>query len=196
MALLVFGGIAFTATTSTGTGLDAYVENPILGCDQINPLADGSWVYIIGSADSVIDPMQSWNGGYIAGSVTGDDVILGITQITSGPEAFGAGTFLTSLEYDSGVINYVYIRVFDTTGPLTGEICWGESDMFEPDPIFGVAAVDFGTVNVTNTDTFYIIPEPTTANLIVLVGGMIWAMKASIGRKKKKKTEPGDERDT
>ena len=166
--------------------LDAYVLQPILGGDGVTPLADGSWVFIIGTADNVIDPMQTYGGtNFIANSTTGDDIILGIVQIDS---SLGAGTFATTVQYDSSLINYVYIRFFDTNGPLTGMLYWGTSTVFELGVTLGVSTVQFDQNDqlvATNFNNFVIIPEPSTANLLLLVGGMIWAMRASMGRKKK-----------
>ncbi len=167
--------------------LDAYVLQPILGGDGVTALADGSWVFIVGSGDSVLNPMQSIGTNFIANSVTGDDEILGIVQIDS---TFGAGTFATTVQYDSSLINYVYIRFFDTTGPLTGMLYWGTSTVFELGVTLGVSTVQFNPGDqlvATNYNNFVIIPEPSTANLLLLVGGMIWAMRASMGRKKKGK---------
>ncbi|MCO5043740.1 MAG: hypothetical protein M9935_00460 [Kiritimatiellae bacterium] len=170
--------------------MDAFILDPALGCDGSTPLADGSWVYIIGSSDNVIDPMQTYNDGYIANSTTGDDVILGIVQIFSIPAAYPdyQSIFYETVQYDSSVISNVYVRFFDATGPLTGLLCWGESDIFELGITAGVSTVRFDQDNqlvTTHTNNFYIIPEPGTANLLLLVGGMILAMKASIIRKKK-----------
>lgn len=168
--------------------LDAYVLQPILGGDGVTPLADGSWVFIIGSGDSVIDPMMTYGApatNYIANSTTGDDVILGVVFIDS---SLGPGTFATTVQYDSSLIDYVYIRFFDTTGPLTGMLYWGTSTVFELGVTLGVSTVQFDQNDqlvATNYNNFVVIPEPSTANLLLLVGGMIWAMRASMGRKKK-----------
>lgn len=182
VAAACFAAIARAAIVD----LDAYVLQPIIGGDGVTPLADGSWVFIIGSTDNVIDPMQTYGGtNYIANSTTGDDVILGVVFIDS---SLGAGTFYTTVQYESTNINYVYIRYFDTTGALTGMLYWGTSSIFELGVTLGVSTVQFdenGQLFATNYNHFVIIPEPSTANLLLLVGGMIWAMRASMGRKKK-----------
>lgn len=168
--------------------LDAYVLQPILGGDGVTPLADGSWVFIIGSGDGVLDPMQQFGPYYDAYTTTGDDVILGIVQIDS---SLGPGTFATTVQYDSATINYAYIRFFDTTSNLiAGPVYWGTSSVFALGVTLGVSTVQFDDNNqlvATNYNTFVVIPEPGTANLLLLVGGMIWAMRSSMGRKKKKK---------
>ncbi len=194
-ALALFGGLGSTVARAAIVDLDAFISMPALGCDGTTPLADGSWVYIIGSTDNIIDPMQQYGGGdYIANSTTGDDVILGIVQIFSIPVAFPdyQNIFNTNVKYESDDINYVYVRFFDATGPLTGMLCWGESDIFELGITAGVSQVQFDQDNqliTTHTNNFVIIPEPGTANLIFLVGGMILALKASMGSKKKSKTD-------
>ncbi|MCS6771669.1 MAG: hypothetical protein NZ740_06540 [Kiritimatiellae bacterium] len=179
-------GVFLFATTSFAppVSLDAYVLNPIYGCDGVTPLADGSWVMIIGSGDNVINPMQTWGPGYfIADSVTGDDIILAIVPIDS---LFGSGTFGVTITYDSSLVNYVYIRYFDTTNwPIGGTVCWGTSKIFAPTVYLGVAEVRFdpdGSLYSTNVNNFVAIPEPSTANLLVLVGGMILAIRASTKR--------------
>ena len=189
VALCVLGLFAVPARAAI-VDLDAYVLNPILQDDGITPLADGSWVFIIGSSDTNIDPMVSWGTNFIANSVTGDDIILGIVQIDS---LFGAGTFGTTVQYDSTLVNNVYIRFFDTTGPLTGMIWWGTSPMLGPVGVtLGVTTVQFdpdGSLQTDEYDSFVVIPEPSTANLLLLVGGMIWAMRASMARKKEKEEQ-------
>ncbi len=166
--------------------LDAYVLNPILGGDGVTPLADGSWVMIIGSGNNVADPMDTWNvTNLIADSTTGDDVILAIVQIDS---LFGPGTFGVTVQYDSSVINYVYIRFFEFTNwPIVNMVYWGTSAVYSLGVTLGVATVQFdpgGSLVATNYNNFVAIPEPSTANLLLLVGGMIWAMRASMNRKK------------
>ena len=171
--------------------LDAYVEFPILQEDGVTPLADGSWVYIIGSTDNIIDPMGTLGTNFIAGSVTGDDVILGVVQIGDGAIP-NSGMFFSTVKYDSDEINYVYIRFFNTTGPLTGSIWWGTSAIFQLGITLGVSTVVFdqGTNLITNNeDNFVIIPEPNTIHLFILVAGMFWAMRVRM-RRMDEKGEP------
>lgn len=162
--------------------LDALVEYAIL--DNFgSPLADGSWVYIIGSSNAVIDPMFTYGGtNFIADSTTGDDVILGRVQINL--DNYSNGTFFTTVQYDSDQVKYVYIRFFDfTNDPVTGMVWWGTSTIFQLGVTLGVSTVAFdnnGQLAATNYNNFVVIPEPNTANLIVLVAGMIWAMRATM----------------
>ena len=171
--------------------LDAYVTYSIYGPDGTTPLANGSIVYIIGSLNSVVDPPQSYGvTNYIASSVTGDDVILGIVRI--GDNVSSNGTFFTTVQYDSDAIDYVYIRFFDSTNnPPAGMVYWGtSSNYFIGPPTLGVSTVDFNpnTANpliASNYNNFVIVPEPSSANLIVLVAGMAWAMRSSMKRRVK-----------
>ncbi len=183
--------IGVAATRAAIVDLDAYVLNPIYGCDGVTPLADGSWVMIIGSGNNIADPMDTWNGtNLIADSTTGDDVILAIVQIDS---LFGPGTFGTTIQYDSSVINYVYIRFFEYTNwPIVNMVCWGTSAVYQLGITLGVSTVQFdpgGSLAATNMNNFVAIPEPSTANLLLLVGGMIWAMRASMKKKEEEESE-------
>lgn len=189
LALFVLFGLGAASARANDAGLDVLVQSPLYGCDGVTPVADGSWIMIIGSVDSIIDPMAQGGNGYIANSVTGDDVIIGMMQVDAGLRGWGveaAGGF----HIDDSLYNYVYIRVFDSAGPLTGDICWGTSDIVDlpsiQDPGIGnVYFLDVPGFTLTNQDTFVIIPEPSTANLILLVGGIAWAMRTNIRRKKK-----------
>jgi len=159
--------------------LDAYVDLPILSTNG-TPIQDGSWVFIIGSTDTNQDPMATYGGtNLIANSVTGDDVILLAIQI---PYNVGtnSGTFFATTQYESDDINYVYIRFFDTVGPLTGMLWWGTSSMFQLGITLGVSTVQFDQLeqlSVTNYNNFVVIPEPSTLQLFVLVGGVICAVR-------------------
>lgn len=164
--------------------LDALVTYSILN-NSNTPLADGSWVYIIGSSNAVIDPMDSIGTNYISYSTTGDDTILGLVQINL--DNFSNGTFFTTVQYDSDQVKYVYIRFFDFTNSpyVTGMVHWGTSTIFQLGVTLGVSTVAFdqgGQLKATNYNNFVVIPEPNTANLIMLVAGMIWAMRATMRR--------------
>ena len=168
--------------------LDAMVTYAIY--DHLgNPLADGSVVYIVGSGNNVMDPMAAIQptGGtnLVAGSTTGDDVILGQITINSGMTGSN-GTFFTTIHYESTQVGYVYLRFFEFTNnvPVTGLVYWGTSVIHQlsPTPTLGVNSVDFnpnGTLVATNLNNFVSVPEPGTANLLVLVAGIAWAMRAT-----------------
>lgn len=179
---LVASCLAWATARAAIVDLDAYVEFSIMENDGVTPLADGSWVYIIGSGNSVADPIRDVWGApptdLIPNSVTGDDVILGIVQI--GQDVISNGTFFTTVQYDSLEVSYVYIRFFDTTNyNITGMLYWGTSAVVQLGVTLGVSTVQFdpgGSLVATDYNNFVVIPKPTTGNLIVLVAGMIWAM--------------------
>lgn len=193
---LVASCLAWATARAAIVDLDAYVEFSIMENDGVTPLADGSWVYIIGSGNNVADPMQTWGApptNLIPNSVTGDDKILGIVQI--GQDVISNGTFFTTVQYNSLEVSYVYIRFFDTTNyNITGMLYWGTSAVVQLGVTLGVSTVQFdpgGSLVATNYNNFVVIPEPTTGNLIVLVAGMIWAMRMSMKKKDGAKTTAG-----
>lgn len=171
--------------------LYAYVSYSIYGPGGTTPLANNSLVYIIGSSNSVIDPMASWGSpatNYIAGTTTGDDVFLGTVRI--GDNVDSNGTFFVVVEFDSDLVKYVYLRFFDwqDNEPVTGMVYWGQSsNFFIGNPTLGVSVVDFNqdapnSLIASNQNNFVVIPEPGTANLLILVAGMAWAMRTSMRR--------------
>ena len=195
LSVLLTAGVVRALTID----LDAWVQYSLLQPDGITPLADGSWVFIIGSDDNVIDPMEPFGDGYIADTVTGDDIILGWIRID--PSTYNnddvEGTFLTTVKYDPTEVQNVYLRFFNTNlNTLTGLISYGYSEVMLLGSTLGVASMQFdqnGSLLADQEDTFVVIPEPTTGNLIVLVSGMIWAMRASMKRKGKKDEQEPDQ---
>ena len=188
---LVVASLGVAAVRAAIVDLDAWVQYSIYQSDGTTPLADGSWVYIVGSFDDVADPMYAFGTNFIAELPTGDDVILGAVQINL--DSFSNGTFFTTVQYESDEVKYVYIRFFEFTNglPITGLVDWGVSTTFQLGVTLGVSTVDFGPDLVADrTDNFVVIPEPTTGNLIILVSGMIWAMRTSM-RGKGKPTDKG-----
>lgn len=179
--------------------LDIFVSNALLS-ENGDPLADGSWVFVYGSGDDVADPMATWGGtNVIAGSTTGDDVILGAFQLTSVADFGVPGFFFNTFQYEDTLVNHTYIRFFNNTnGPvLTGMIYWGESLVYTLSAPLGVANVDVNPNNdlqTTNINNFVIIPEPNTFNLFLLVGGMMWAMRSSMRRQVNKSSNTADHR--
>jgi hypothetical protein len=171
--------------------LDVYVSYSIYQNGGTTPLTNGALVYVFGSSNAVIDPMQSVGTNLVANSTTGDDVFLGAIRI--GANVSSNGTFFGTLTYDSDFVKYVYIRFFDYTNdePVTGMVYWGNSsNYFIGPPTLGVSTVDFNpnTDNpliASNYNNFVVIPEPSSANLIVLVAGMAWAMRSSMKRRVK-----------
>ena len=177
--------------------LDAYVSFSIYDESGNTPLADGSVVYIIGSGNATVDPMSNSGTNLIAYSTTGDDVILGYATIGG---TGSNGTFFTTVQYDDTFVNYVYIRFFDFTNDpydIQGMVYWGQSsNFFLGPPTLGVSTVNFNpdaTLVTSNYNNFIAVPEPNTANLLVLVAGMGWAMRASMkGRRKDEKKKQGE----
>lgn len=185
---LVLCGIGAPKASAYIVDLDVMVLTSLLNCDG-NPLADGSIIMVIGSYDSTIDPMQQHGSDYIANSTTGDDFIIGTMTVDTGLHPYADA--LDTFQVDDSSDFFIYIRVFDSTGPLTGEICWGTSIMTNlysiPDPgLGGVYYFEVPAFQLTNKDTFVVIPEPSTANLLLLMGGMTWAIRANTRRKKKR----------
>lgn len=189
----------FSGTTAKAliVDLDAFVDMAILQEDLTTPLADGSWVYIIGSGDATNDGMEVYGGtNLIAGSVQGDDVILGVIQIPLNSTT-NSGTFFTTVQYESDDINFVYLRFFNATSmPITGMVWWGTSSMFQLGVTLGVATVQFDQLDqlaATNLNNFVVIPEPSSMNLFVLIAGMLWTIRARMKRSMQHELEDSSE---
>lgn len=194
--------VAMLGVQAALVDLDALVTYSIYGNDGVTPLANGSLVYIIGSFDAIVDPMYAFGSpptNLVANSVTGDDVILGSVRI--GDNVSSNGTFFTTVKFESTQVRYVYIRYFEYTNAeyVTGMVYWGQSsNWFIGGPTLGVSTVDFDPngnqhLVASNYNNFGVIPEPSTANLLVLVAGMAWAMRVSMKRRVKQAREGGPE---
>jgi len=171
--------------------LDVYVAYPLLDENDI-ALADGMTVLIVGSSNSVNDGMATYGGtNYLATSTQGDDVLLATITINSNTAGF-AGGFFATITYDSDQVSYVYMRFFNAPpGSLTGMIYWGQSTVVQLGVTLGVSTVQFdpdGSLKTTNYNNFVVIPEPSTANLFVLVAGMLCAMRTHMRRKELRET--------
>jgi hypothetical protein len=145
-------------------------------------------VQIIGSSDMLIDPFPSYADGFLAtpGSgpvTTGDDVFIGQVTIDS---SVGAGTFYSAdFSFDSDQVTYLYLRVFDSFGPLTGSIDYGFSGLIGYTSFFGVAEVDFGSgIATTNNATFYIVPEPGSGSLLLVFMSLLFGVRYSMRSRK------------
>jgi hypothetical protein len=179
---------------SATINLQAYITFSLLTSNGLLPLADGSVIYIVGSLDSVQDPMQTYGGpatNYIADSTSGDDVIVGVTAIYAA-DLNSNGTFYAGeFYYDDDLVDYLYIRFFDSPAPITGMVNWGTSPMTNVGDIFdccglSVIEVDFiGNIPATNYNNFVVIPEPSTVNLLVLCGGLFSALGVYARRAKR-----------
>lgn len=170
--------------------MDASVQFTIYDHTGTTALSDGSLVYIVGSVDSVNNGMDAFGptNSLQANSVNGDDIILATVRIGDNVDPL-TGMFQITFQYDASIANFVYIRFFETTNdPVTGFVYYGVSGIQTiPPPSFGVESVVFDpTTNLVASvaTNFVVIPEPGTANLIVLMAGMAWAMRATVkGRK-------------
>lgn len=173
--------------------LDLYVTYSILnhGGGGANVLADGSWVIVVGSADNVNNGMSTYGSStnYLAQSTLGDDIILGCVFI--GDNSFAnTGKFFSTFQYDSSQIGYVYIRYFESKGPLEGMIYWGQSEVTNLGPTnFGVVTIDVSpnsSLIASNFNNFVAIPEPSTGPLIFMTAGILIALRFSRTRRRGK----------
>ena len=173
--------------------LEAYVTfglNSSNGAD----LADGSMIYVMGSSNAINDGMQEWVNsgsptGLIANSTQGDDVFIGVVRVDS---AMGVGgTFYAGPFYfDSDLVNYLYIRIFDTNGVPQGYVNWAVSDVYAGtnyDPVTPVVYIDFNpddNISTTNYDYFYVVPEPGTAQLLMLTASLAYGFRMCFVKKR------------
>ena len=180
-----------SAASAAIVNLSAYVYLALLNEDGTTPLADGSIVQIIGSFDDVIDPMQTYGVSNVTGQVTGDDIILASITINSADLGSNGTFYVSNIYYDSDDINYMYLRFYDSQGPLTGLIYWGESPVTNVEyDAFGSILVDFtGGYSTTNSNVFVAIPEPNTLNFIIMWAGMIAAIRSTRRREARQQIE-------
>lgn len=184
--------LASVATVRAATiNLTGYVTFALLQNDGVTPLVDGSIVQIIGSSNNLAEPMAFAGTNLVANPVP-DDILLATITIDSTALASNGTFFVNNVFFQSDQVNYIYIRFFDTTGPLTGQIAWGESPLFSAtNHQFGSLELDFiGDYAATNINNFGVIPEPGTGNLMLVWLGMIAAMRASIRGSRKKENAP------
>ncbi|MDD3604722.1 MAG: hypothetical protein PHD86_06010 [Kiritimatiellae bacterium] len=182
-------GFCLSATLAQGAlvNLQAYIVFSLFQSDGTTALPDGSIVQILGSTDGSIDPMQEYGttGDYFA-QPTGDDIIIGTIVVDSTILGID-GTFYTGgFYYDNTVVDYMYIRFFDTTiSPIVGNYDWGQSPIFDVDGLDdGVMMfMDFGgSYTASSNDTFVAIPEPSTASLLLLFAGLLCGVRAGMMR--------------
>lgn len=185
-ALAVFF-LSLTVSSGAVINLSAYAYIAFLNFDGTAPLADGSIVQIIGSYDGVIDPMSMAGANYTF-QTTGDDIILATITIDSSQLGSNGTFYVGNIYYESDDVKNMYVRFYDTAGPMTGMIHWGESPMTDVEyDAHGSIVVDFiGGYSTTNTGTFVIIPEPSTINLTIVCFGMLAAIRGSLREDKRK----------
>lgn len=192
---------AMTAHALT-VSLELYVDFNELVDSGNTALADGSIIQIIGSSDGTAGFFQPYGDAYLADTTTGNDVILATTYVGAGgyaeaeiPGRFG---FVFDGDYDITAFPYVYIRFFNTDNfsSLAGNptaLAWGTSDVFRVDlyPIVEdeIYFIDFsegGNLVANQTNTFTVIPEPSSISFFALVGGMAIAMRSQLIRRKRR----------
>jgi hypothetical protein len=197
----VFGVAALlcmsTALSSHGATviLQAFVSFAINDNGNVNPLADGSIVYLFGTdSGTVEDPLEDGNGDLIAQSVQGDNVFLATITIGEGIFSAGTGLFAVAVEVPDN-IEYFYIRFFDTdVHPVQGtDIYWGESDAIQRQFIIdGMYQADFNPDDDLYTDqqdNFVVIPEPGTMQLVLLAGFVVVFLSMKLKRKNAVRSE-------
>lgn len=190
-----FWAVLAAALLAVGTAqgaiinLQAYILYALLNNDGTTPLADGSMVQIIGSSDSVADPMLM-SGTNATGFTTSNDTILATITIQSSALGSNGTFFVGDYYFNSDEVKYMYLRFYDTTNStLTGMVYWGQSPITNAQhDQFGVLEMDFiGGYLATNLNNFVVIPEPGTMNLIFVWVSMVAAMRASMKRDQQKK---------
>lgn len=189
LASLIAGAVVcLSATLAQGAlvNLQAYVVFSLFQSDGTTALPEGSIIQILGSTDGSIDPMQEYGTTDYIAQPTGDDVIIGTIVVDSTILGID-GTFYTgAFYYDNTVVDYMYIRFFDTTvSPIVGTYDWGQSPIFDVDGLDdGVMFfMDFGgSYTASSNDTFVAIPEPSTASLLLLFAGLLCGVRAGMMR--------------
>ncbi len=190
IALLAIFFFAAPSVQGAIINLSAYVLTSLFQQDGTTPLADGSLVQIIGSYDNVIDPMTELGGG-VSGYPSGDDIIIATIVIDSTTLGSNGTFYVSGIFYDNDDVKHMYIRFYDSPGPLEGDIYWGESPIQNVEyDAFGSIFVDFvGGYSATNLNTFVAVPEPNTLNYFLMWAGMLGALRASMKREARKKTK-------
>lgn len=162
-----------------------------------NPLPVNSVVYVIVSQDSFIDTSFTDTEPISAEAVGPNELLVGTIRTDDiGPD----GTFFPTAVglVDISTYQYVYLRFFDYQGstPVLGSnIAWGVSAVVSNvlDEGFGFAEATFtGTNRTTFTNTFAVIPEPGTFQLLLLSGTLLFLLGGTgLGRKAIRKWSAG-----
>lgn len=186
MALAVF---VASSANAAWVNLIAFVSGSIENGGVSLP--DNSIVLIFGSGDNVNDGPTEYGDGFIADSTQNDDVYLGWARIDNPSYDDGGGpvdgTFVSDqvISFNTDDIGFIYIRFFDTTDyPVQGEdIDWGYSDATAYNLQFNTAIWDGGPdLETTETDNFYVIPEPRTLSLLLLMLPLAAGMRVGMAR--------------
>ena len=199
-AILALSLALVSSASSALINLQAYILYALVNNDGTMPLADGSLVQIIGSYDAIANPMETYGSSLIA-EPTGDDLIIATITIQSSILSSNGTFYSGAYYYQSDEVRYMYLRFYDSPGPLVGDIYWGQSPVTNAEhDQFGGLFMDFvGGYATDHEDNFVVIPEPGTLNLMLVWATTIAAMRSSVkrgqkkpkpSRKKKKKAPP------
>ena len=176
--------VGVTVVHAATVRLEAYVSFAIKASNGV-PLVDGSIIQIVGSGDGVIDPFPSLGTNLIATGTTGDDEIVGTVTINSSDLGSNGTFFSADFTFDSENISFLYLRAFDSLGPLAGLIDWSFSDILPATNFhFGVLEVDFvGDFRTTNNNNF-LVPEPGSGSLLLVFMSLLFGMRYSMRSRK------------
>ena len=170
----------------------AYNSYQFLQSDGTTPLADGSWVMIIGTTNSTIrEPdMQQYGTSpegdpvYLADSVMPGDTLITMTRIFT-CDVFGGGFIETPFAIDTDMIQYFYLRIFDyqqdNIGGYWGLTHWNYSDIYHIDDVNIFGELDFApdaAISTTMQNHFAVIPEPNTMLFSLWGASLIFLARA------------------
>lgn len=167
--------------------LEAYVSFAINSSNGV-PLANGRIIQIIGSPDGSISGFGTMGGGTnISNIAIDDEIIIGTVDINSADLGSNGTFYSADFTFDSDIYTHVYLRAFDSVNPLEGLLNWSFSDIFQTTNNFGFASVDFGgAFNTTNRNSFAQVPEPGTGTILLFCTGLLFWLRLSLRRPKKK----------
>ena len=153
--------------------LHVYTSAILQKGDASTPLANGSYVMIVGSSDNQRESFQTYGGTNLLTDLS-TDILIGTLTLINGNGSFDSGGFT----YDSDVVSHLYVYFFDnSTWPIEGITDWGYTvpvAISATQEFTGSVSIDLAGQNVSasNTDNFVVIPEPTTASLLLFFLGM------------------------
>jgi len=197
MCWIAAAAVCLSASLAQGAmvNLQAWITYSLFQSNGTTWLPDGSVVQIIGSSDGIIDPMPS-HGTNVIATTTGDDIIIGTVLIDS--TLWGSnGTFYSGdFYFDNTVVDYMYIRFFDTTYPVLGFTNWGVSGISTVADDGVMFFMDFGGgFAAVSNNNFVQIPEPSTASLLLLFAALLCGVRAGIARTPDEKGSLGNSGD-
>ena len=174
-ALWVLAFLCMGVTFSRGAtiSLHVYTSAILQKSDASTPLANGSYVMIVGSSDDQRELFQTYGGTNLLTDLS-TDILIGTLTLINGNGSFDSGGFT----YDSDVVSHLYVYFFDnSTWPIEGITDWGYTvpvAISATQEFTGSVSIDLAgdIVSASNTDNFVVIPEPTTASLLLFFIGM------------------------